>query len=1002
VSDYPYNYELQNKSSVKQLNVVVDFGEGKAFSLVQTYKKIRYGEDNIRYGDPGLVYGGLIPIPGLKAIISPNSNMVISQKIEPEQGRGSAGTYSMEFVDKDGFMTEFVTPGKSFSQIMGGRLVKIYLGYANTSYPEDYFVVFRGYVSSINIAATKVILQFTDANLKRRQQNFFLGKGLVYSAVKTFAPGDVNVGTDTITVTAHGYTQDTKVTFGSDTALPGGIEFGTEYYVKPTGANTFQLSTAWDGPTLDITSTGAGVLQVTASKIVGNLGFEFDPASVDTVADKITIQNHGFIQDRELVFSTSGVGIGGLVLGQTYYAQVLDPNNFQLSQTPSGLIVDLTSQGIGKQQVFIANAPTSPIKIPMAKTDGFAKQILGPDGTYDTSVKTYIKINDEFLEYGPGDVLTDGIIATRGARGSKIGEINFDDDVSNYVELTGNPIDLALKIMLSGWAGPNQTGKAISGFNLTGLANPLSFPNAIILPDKVNAVEDYGLAVGSYMFVTDPDFGNTGAFTVRAFGDLAGYPNKVVFVNETVNSGRPTTATFDIRSQYDTLPINCGTKLKTYDVDVARWQDTKISFLFQSDNTMRILQSEPIASKDLIEKELLLPCGAYSVTRFGRLSVTITKPPIIDGRSIFLNKSNIVQPQNIQVMQALNNRTFFNEVQYQYNVNDAGEFTDTLSKIDTDSLSEEVGFAVSSVLPIQSRGLHSDLGAESFIDRRGLYLLRRYKDAAVTIRLSTNWQASSLIEVGDVVPVYDNGDLHISNLQDGSRDLGAQLFEVWERSLDMKSGTATLLLATQLGYQIDDRFATISPSTLTDIGSSTSRIKIKDSFGALYPGNEKRKWDGFEGETVWFHSYDCTTLSEYKTFLGFDPGDPYAMLVDPPFSTPPPPDTIIDIDLYSEVSAAVGQKYKIAFAHIDPTLTVDSGLSTTVFDVAPGDGAKMTAGLSIFVRKADWSQVSIEAKVDSVMGDTVTLQTAIDFVPAAGDKVELVGFIDGGGAYRIL
>lgn len=1002
MSDYPFNYELQNKSGIKQLNIVADFGDGKAFSLVQTYKKIRYGEDSLVYGQPDIVYGGLIPIPGLKPIISPNSNMIISQKIEPEQGRGSAGTYSMEFVDKDGFMTEFVTPGKSFAQIMGSRLVKIYLGYANTSYPEDYFVVFRGYVSSINIMATKVILQFTDANLKRRQQNFYLGKGTVYSPVLTFAPADVNVGTDTITIPNHGFSKDTKVTFGSDTALPGGIEFGTEYYVKPTGVNTFQLSTAWDGPTMDITSTGSGILQVTASKLVGNLGFEFEPTAVDTIADKITIPNHGFIQDRELVFSTSGIGIGGITIGQTYYAQILDQNSFQLSATPSGLLIDLTSPGIGKQQVFIADAPTSPIKIPMAKTDGFAKHILGPDGTYDTSVRTFLKINSEFLEYGPGDVLTDGIIATRGARNSPIGEINFGDDVTNYVELTGNPIDLALKIMLSGWAGANQTGKAISGFNLTGLAAPASLPNAIILPDKVNAVEDYGLAVGSYLLVTDPDFGNTGAFTVRAFGDLSGYPNKVVFVNETVNSGRPTTATFDVRSQYDTLPVNCGTKLKTYDVDVARWQDTKLSFLFQADNTMRILQSEPIASKEFIEKELLLPCGAYSVTRFGRLSVTITKPPIIDGRSIFLDKSNIVQPQNIQVMQALNTRAFFNEIQYQYDINDDGEFTQTLSKIDTDSLSEEVGFAVSSVLPIQARGLRTDLGASSFIERRGTYLLRRYKDAAVTIRLQTNWQASSLIEVGDVVPVYDNGDLHISNLQDGSRDLGAQLFEVWERTLDMKTGMATLLLATQLGYQIDDRFATISPSSLTDIGSSNSRIKIKDSFGALYPGNEKRKWDGFEGERVWFHSYDCTTLSEYKTFLGFDPGDPYAMLVDPPFSTPPPPNTIIDIDLYDESSAAAGQKYKIAFAHIDPTLTVDSGASTTVFDLAPGEGAKVTPGLAVFVRKADWSQLSSEAKVDSVVGDTVTLQTAIEFVPVAGDKVELVGFIDGGGAYRIL
>lgn len=999
MSDYPFNYELQNNASTKQLNVVVKIeGSETQFSLVKTYKKIRYGEDGILYGDPGLVYGGLIPIAGVKAILSINSNLIISQKIEPEQGRGSAGTFSLEFVDLDGFMTEFVTPGKELNEILGGKLVKIYLGYQNTSYPEDYFVVFRGYISSVTSIATKVILQLTDANLKRRQQCFYLGKGTVYGQTKTFTTGDVDPGTDTFTVTGHGYTVDTKVTFGSSTALPGGLDFGTDYFIKNPTANTFQLSNYWDGPVLDITSSGVGNLQVRATKISGTVGYNFTPNDVNTALDKITIVNHGFINNRILTFKANGVLPSGLTIGVQYYALVLTPDEFQVSLTPSGIPVDLSTPGIGQQQVFIANAPENQTKIPMAKTDGFSQPILGPDGvTYDASARNYLKIKDEFLEYGAGDVFSDGIVATRGARGTAVADIEIDSDVDNYVELEGNPIDLSLKVMLSGWAGPCFSGIAVYGFNLTGLTNPIRLPNAFILPDRVNAVEDYGMAVGDYLTVTG-SASNDGLYTIRAFGDLSEYPNKVVFVNETVTDEWPTSGVFSLRSQYDTLPKACGTKLKTYDVDVARWKTTRIDYLFQADNNMRILQSQPIASKELIEKEFLLPCGAYSVTRFGRLSVTITKPPIIDGRSVYLDASRIVEPQNISVTRSLNSRSFFNEVQYQYNVDDAGSFTDTKSVLDSDSL---FNFDTSSVLPIQSRGLHSDLGAENFISRRGLFLLRRYKDAAILIKCKTNWEASSMIEVGDVVPLYDNGTLHVANFQDGSRDLGSQLFEVWERSLDMKTGTANLTLASQLGYQIDDRFATISPSTLVDAGSTADRVRIKDSFGGLYPGNEKRKWEGFEGEQVRFHSYDFT-YDVMKTFIGFDPSDPTIMIVDPPFGTPPVAGTIIDIADYSEVSAADGQKYKVAFAFIDPTVAVVSGTSTTVFDVSAPDALKFSVGLSVLVRDAGWNTISRESKVVSIVGTTITVDAAFAFTPAAGQFVELIGFVDGSGPYRLI
>ncbi len=95
-------------------------------------------------------------------------------------------------------------------------------------------------------------------------------------------------------------------------------------------------------------------------------------------------------------------------------------------------------------------------------------------------------------------------------------------------------------------------------------------------------------------------------------------------------------------------------------------------------------------------------------------------------------------------------------------------------------------------------------------------------------------------------------------------------------------------------------------------------------------------------------------------------------------------------------------KTKLLYSSIDPTIAIDSGTSTTVFQVEAGRGAEITAGLPVFVRNADFSLISSEATVDTVVGDEVTLKTAIEFIPASGQYLELIGFIDGLGPYRIL
>jgi hypothetical protein len=81
---------------------------------------------------------------------------------------------------------------------------------------------------------------------------------------KTFAPSDVDIGTNRITISAHGFPNVHRVRFTTTGTLPGNLSAGTTYYViRVVDENTIQLaqyeSTAIARtPSIDITSQGTG------------------------------------------------------------------------------------------------------------------------------------------------------------------------------------------------------------------------------------------------------------------------------------------------------------------------------------------------------------------------------------------------------------------------------------------------------------------------------------------------------------------------------------------------------------------------------------------------------------------------------------------------------------------------------------------------------------------------------------------------------------------------
>jgi hypothetical protein len=111
----------------------------------------------------------------------------------------------------------------------------------------------------------------------------------------------------------------------------------------------------------------------------------------------------------------------------------------------------------------------------------------------------------------------------------------------------------------------------------------------------------------------------------------------------------------------------------------------------------------------------------------------------------------------------------------------------------------------------------------------------------------------------------------------------------------------------------------------------------------------------------------------------------------------------VDIPRYPSTALTTDDStYKAVFAHIDYTVPVVTGISTTQFTVSLGNAGKFFVGAMVRIHNADFSIDSGDASVSAVVGTTITVGTSLGFTPAAGQFIDLIGFADGGGAYRFI
>lgn len=697
---------------------------------------------------------------------------------------------------------------------------------------------------------------------------------------------------------------------------------------------------------------------------------------------------------------------------------------------PPGLVIlQLADPTIKKRQsiayiattVLTSNILSGATTIPVQSTADFFQNVGVSPSVADPGYRCYIQIDDEWIECSPPNP-TNFTVYQRGARGTtaaahlagatvtagiQIGATYGGVNAYGKANNPQNAITIALCTMLSGWAGPFVTGVLPLSFGAP-IIQPSTPVNYVTLIGGVDAVSTYGLTIGDTMtFTQSATLYNS---TITGFLPYGGTLNNIIVfsvVGSLPVTEFPGTTPLSFRSQYDLYPPQFGLKMVPKDVNIAQHLFVQNTFIGSAGyDLLFFITSEITSGKDWLESQVYYPVGAYALAVRGQASCGYHNPPLGSQGLITLSASNVIDPTSIETRRSVNaDRAFFNVISYDYDFDEVNNIYGSTQTYDNATSLGTIGIA--NTLPISSQGMYTHAPSaitNTIISNISTRYLSRYAEAGQIIQLSVNYGVASVISPGDVVAIQDNGGLQILNFATGERDLGTQLFEVINWTLDIVSGKADLLLLGNVGGNVNDRYGSISPSSVLGNGSTSTTLILVDSYGAIFPGEENEKWREFIGLPVNVHTSDWVTQAT-GTIVSAPQSSPHTLQVTS-LGITPTSGYIVDIPPYSaSTNPAVDALFKLYFDSLDLTDSVVSGVSNTVFTVPSTNGSLYVSGNTIRVHNYGFTLDSGEITIAGVTaGGTYRIQTStsMGFTPASGTLVDLLGFADGGGAWRFI
>lgn len=533
-------------------------------------------------------------------------------------------------------------------------------------------------------------------------------------------------------------------------------------------------------------------------------------------------------------------------------------------KTPPGAVVFNIAHPDQKKRQTIYNSwedelaedlDASETSIDLVDASGLLEPITGPDGAEDSAFSTYIQVNDEVIQYT--GISTNTLTGcTRGALDSTAATHTTGDSIKSFYRLNDNVIDAALKIMLSGWAGPFVEDVAVTSVEY--ISSELSVDNALYF-EGVDVEEEYGLTAGDYITTTGSAEGANNV-TLKTIASITntGLGSYIVIDGVTFTEETTTTAVVDFRSKYDTLPD--GLRMSPDEVDVAEHE--RLRTLFLSSFSHDIYIKDTIESgKDFIGDELYKPIACYSVPRQARSSVAYTIGPLPTQSIKVLDSSNVLNAEKLGKRRSLG-RNFYNTIIYKYD--ESAPFEKFLQGYVTTNATSKTQIPVGTrAFIIESKGLRASNVVQSSATR----LLNRYAFGANYIEnVEVDFRTGFNLEISDLV-ILDGVSLQINDASTGSDTSPLKFYEVVGKDFNFKTGKSTLSLV-DTNFTGANRYALISPASRIRTGISASSFVIESSYADT--GNEFEKWDSYGEIYVRVRSddYASAATAQIQSFSG--------------------------------------------------------------------------------------------------------------------------------------
>lgn len=607
------------------------------------------------------------------------------------------------------------------------------------------------------------------------------------------------------------------------------------------------------------------------------------------------------------------------------------------------------------------------------------------------NLTSYVRIDDEIIEIRANISFTTFIVENRGALGTIAASHDADAEVESFYELTGGPIDLALKLMLSNPEQRDFATKTASRIVTVDAVN--NVPNAVFF-DGIDIQDELGLVAGDLMSITvgaDPS-NLTGYVQIVSFGTNSSGSWVVLEDLVSLIPEVDITATCLFASKYNVMTTGAGKNIKPYHVDVAQFESLQESFSAQFFDYNFYIKDD-LSLADFMAEQLFYPSGLFSLPRQARISCGLSAPPILGLKAKTISADNVTNATQIAITRSIN-QSFYNAIAYKFNDDSLEDkFLSAIIIQSADSTNRiNIG---NRVLEIECGGIRESEANRNKIEAISTRFLDRYQYGAETIKVGVNFKTGFSIEAGDTC-IFDGESLRVSDITQGSRDFIPRVFECVDKSINLKTGSSCQLTLQDTNLSTRSRYGVFAPSSLVGSGSTTSEIIIKRSFGTSETELERDKWTDYLLQDIIIRSSDHSTIYT-TTLVGLSPSNPNVLQVNPPVSLAPLEDFVIEPPNYDESSAQSQRLYKALHCSFNAQVAATGG-STSTATVGVSDASKFYVGAPIRIHLDNYSE-DATTTVAEVSGTTITLNATIGFAVTSSHLIDLIGFGDGGSPY---